>query len=97
MNRRQVLQHNHRKFAHAPRPGRPEAPFTSNEPSVRPNENWIYEPECPDGDGNLRHLLGGVRAGVGTPRDQPIHVPALDLEIQIPHKFARQAFALSNN
>ena len=26
---RQVLQHNHRNFAHALRPGRPEAPFTT--------------------------------------------------------------------
>jgi hypothetical protein len=32
-----------------------------------------------------------VRAGVSVARDQPIYGPALDLDIQIPHKFARQA------
>ena len=94
---RQVPQHNHRNFAQAQRPGRPEAPFTSNDLAVRPNENWIYEAEFPDGGGDLRHLLGGVRAGVDVARDQPIHGPALDLDIQIPHKFARQALAVSNN
>jgi hypothetical protein len=89
---RQVLQHNHRNFAHALRTGRPEAPFTSNDPAVRPNENWIYEAEFPDRGGDLRHLLGGVGTGVGIARDQPVNRPALDLDFESPHKFVRQAF-----
>jgi hypothetical protein len=89
---RQVLQHNNRNFAHALRPGRSEARFTSDEPAVRPNENWIYEAEFPDGGGDLSHLLGGVRPGVTAAQDQPVNRPALNLDFEIPHKFARQAF-----
>src|SRR5260370_22504726 len=76
---RQVLQHNNRNFAHALRPGRSEAPFTSNDAAVRPNENWIYEAEFPDGGGDLRHLLAGVRAGANVARDQPVNRPMLNL------------------
>src|ERR1017187_10652271 len=59
-----MLQHNNWHFAHALRPGRPKARLTSNNAAVRPNENWIYEAEFPDGGGELRHLRGGVRARV---------------------------------
>jgi hypothetical protein len=52
------------------------------------NENWVYKAEFSDGGGDLRHLLRGVRAGVDIAQDQSIHRPALDLYIQIPHKFA---------
>ena len=96
LERRQVPEHNNRNFMYALGPGRPEAPLTSNDAAVRPNENWAYEAEFPDGGGDLRHLRGGVRAGVNAARDQSIHGPALDLDIQIPHKSARQAFAMSN-
>jgi hypothetical protein len=82
---------------YAQRPGRPEAPLTSNNAAVRPNENWAYKAEFPDGGGDLRHLFGGVRTGVNVARNQSIHGPALDLDFEIPHKFARQAFAVSNN
>src|SRR5271157_66717 len=82
----QVLQHNDWHSSHALHPGRPEAPFTSDEPTVRPHENWIYETEFPDGGGNLRHLLGGVRARVNVARGQSVHGPVLDLDIRMPHK-----------
>src|SRR5216110_3079436 len=52
---RQVLQHNDRNFAQALRAGRPKAPFTSNDPAIGTNENWVYEAEFPDGGGDLRH------------------------------------------
>jgi hypothetical protein len=85
---RQVFHHNDRNFANALRAGRPKAPFTGNDPAVGANENWVYKAEFSDGGGDLRHLLGGVRAGVDITRDQSIHRPTLDLYIQIPHKFA---------
>ena len=84
---RQVLQHNNRNFAHAQRPGRSEAPFTSNDAAVRPNENWIYEAEFPDGGGDLRHLVAGVCAGVNVARNQSVNRPELNLDICLIHSF----------
>src|ERR1019366_653804 len=88
LNRGQVFQHDDRNFAHALRHGRPQAPFTSNEPALRPNENWVYEAELANGGGDLRHLLGGVRTGVTVARVPPVTRPALDLDIRILPKFA---------
>ena len=61
-------------------------------PPSGPNEYWIYKAEFPDGGGDLRHLLGGVRAGVDTARDQPVNRPTLNLDFESPHKFVRQVF-----
>src|ERR1017187_6706457 len=66
---RQMVQHNPRNFTHPLRPGRPEAPFASNNSAVRPDQNWTYETEFPDGGGDLCHLLARVRARVYIARD----------------------------
>jgi hypothetical protein len=83
-----VFQHNHWDVAHAQRLGRPEARFTGNDLAAGIDENWVHKSKFPDGGGDLRYLLRGVRAGVDIARDESIQRPTLDLYIQIPHNFA---------
>ena len=88
LDRRQVLQHDNRHVAQTLRPGRPEASFTRNQPAVRSHEDWVDEAEFADGGSDLRHLLGGVCAGIAAVWNQPVDRPELNLDIQSPHKFA---------
>jgi hypothetical protein len=79
----QVIQHDHRHFAHPELPRGHHPRVARNDDPVGSDQHGVDEAKFGDRGRDLRHLLLGVRARIPGVGNQPLDGPALNLEIRL--------------
>ena len=78
LRRRQVRQHDHRRFREAKLARRKHAAVTRDDHAIIADQHWVHEPELGDRSCDLRDLILGMRARVAGVRDQSVERPMLN-------------------